>query len=258
MLPLQVDIDLVLRCIISQLLVLACLYVLVIPVAEELAILRQAHKVRIILWCLPLGLLIHEEKSYTQLLIVKTASILSEQVRALPYHVFKQLGILFLKRFWGHYEIEGDSKYGFSMADISTSRHAIHLELFVSLVEVIRESTREYDVVKAFDALFLRPSPQNIESGFIWERLFLSLNFFFDLFSFYKWFWLLRRIYHLDYFRLLPCSQRSWSNWRWYDGLSDGIFDSFSSRLLILILPDLLIYLSPFRLYLGENLLRHR
>ena len=53
------------------------------------------------------------------------------------------------------------------MADISASRHAIYLELFVCLVEVIRESTREYDVVKAFDALFLRPSPQNIESSFI-------------------------------------------------------------------------------------------
>ena len=52
------------------------------------------------------------------------------------------------------------------MTYISTSCNAINLEILVSLVEIIRETTRKDYIVQAFDALFLSPSSKNIESVF--------------------------------------------------------------------------------------------
>ena len=52
------------------------------------------------------------------------------------------------------------------MTNISASCNAINLEILVSLVEIIRETTRKDYIVQAFDTLFLSPPSQNIESVF--------------------------------------------------------------------------------------------
>ena len=183
---------------------------------------------------------------------VQAAAVLGEQVRALPDDKIKQLWLFFFEGLWWHNEIKWDAKYGLSMTYISASCNAINLEILVSLVEIIRETTRKDNVVQAFDTLFLSPSSQNIESGFRWEWLFrvFSLNLFFDFF------WL-RRIHHIDYLRLMTGSERRWSNRRRDNSFSYSISHCFFGCLLVLVLPHLLIYLISFLLYLGKDFLSH-
>ena len=97
MLPLKIDIDFVLRCVVCQLLILASLYVLLLPIAEERTLLWQTHDVRIPFRCLSFSFFVHQEESYAKLFVVQAAAVLGEQVRALPDDKIKQLWFFFFK-----------------------------------------------------------------------------------------------------------------------------------------------------------------
>ena len=94
-LPLQVAVYLILDGHLLKCGILTGFQILLVPIAEELLVLRQAHNDWVPLRSGAFGVLVHQEKGDQELLVVVTS--VCEQVWAFTHNILIQLGFLFLK-----------------------------------------------------------------------------------------------------------------------------------------------------------------